>query len=190
LRSTFKWASLGGLEAPMADKRITSRLKVYMTRIGLRDWLVATASQKAALKAWDVHRNLFSTGEARETNDATHVTLAMKTPGLPVPAPGRALAPEEKAPAKSSNVVRLATARPAKEEKPVAAAKARMDTSKLEAAEQELRDFERSAARERAEIEKRKRAIETELEVFDAAAERRQIMLMKRIKRERDALGA
>ena len=173
----------------MADKRITSRLKVYMTRIGLRDWLVATESQKAALKAWDVHRNLFSTGEARLTNDATHVTLAMKTPGIPVPAPGRALAPEESAAAKPSNVVRLATAGPAKEAKPVAPAKAPVDTSKLEAAERELHEFERSAVRERAEIEKRKRLIESELEVFDAASERRRILLMKRIKKERDALG-
>lgn len=169
----------------MADKRITSRLKVYMTRIGVRDWLVAAESQKAALKAWDVHRNLFSTGEARVTNDATHVALAMKTPGLPVPAPGRVVVPEEKG--RGSNVVRLATARPAKPEPEKVPAKQR-DTSKLDAAEQELRVFERDAARERAEIEKRKRAIETELEAFDAAAERKRILLMKRIKREQDAL--
>jgi hypothetical protein len=165
----------------MADKRITSRLKVYMTRIGVRDWLVAADSQKAALKAWDVHRNLFSTGAARVTNDPAHVALALKTPGLPVPAPGRVVVPEEKA--RGSNVVRLATARPMKVEAPKA-----KDTSKLEAVEQELRAFERDAARERAEIERRKRALETELEVFDAAAERKRIVLIKRIKREQDAL--
>lgn len=165
----------------MADKRITSRTKVYMTRIGVRDWLVAADSQKAALKAWDIHRNLFSTGEARITSDATHVALAMKTPGLPVPAPGRVQAPEEKG--RASNVVRLATARPAKVEvtKP-------QDTSRLDAVEQELRMFERDTARARAEIEKRQRALETELEVFDAAAERKRILLAKRIKREQDAL--
>ena len=53
----------------MADKRITSRTKVYITRIGLKDWLVAASSQKAALAAWDVHRNLFAEGSARITND-------------------------------------------------------------------------------------------------------------------------
>ncbi len=169
----------------MADKRITSRMKVYMTRIGVRDWLVAAESQKAALKAWDIHRNLFSTGEARITNDAGHVALAMKTPGLPVPAPGRVSVPEESG--KASNVVRLATARPAKAE-PAAKAGKPKDRSKLDAAEQELRDFERDASRQRAEIEKRKRAIETELEAFDAAAERKRILLAKRIKREHDAL--
>ncbi len=165
----------------MADKRITSRTKVYMTRIGVRDWLVAADSQKAALKAWDVHRNLFSTGEARITSDATHVALAMKTPGLPVPAPGRVQALEEKG--RASNVVRLATARPTKVE-----ATKPQDTSKLDAVEQELRSFERDTARARAEIEKRQRALETELEVFDAAAERKRIVLAKRIKREQDAL--
>lgn len=167
----------------MADKRITSRTKVYMTRIGVRDWLVAADSQKAALKAWDVHRNLFSTGEARVTNDATHVALAMKTPGLPVAAPGRVLMPEEKA--RVSNVVRLTAVRPARVEPEKASAK---DRSKLEAAEQELRGFERDALRDRAEIEKRRRAIETELEAFDAAVERKRILLIKRIKREQDAL--
>jgi colicin import membrane protein len=167
----------------MADKRITSRLKVYMTRIGVRDWLVAADSQKAALKAWDVHRNLFSTGEARVTNDPSHVTLAMKTPGLPVPAPGRVLVPEEQA--KPSNVVRLASARPVR----ATPEKAKIrDTSKLDAAEEDLRAFERGAVRDRAEIEKRKRAIETELAAFDAAAERKRILLVKRIKREQDAL--
>jgi hypothetical protein len=169
----------------MADKRITSRLKVYMTRIGVRDWLVAADSQKAALKAWDVHRNLFSTGEARVTNDAAHVALAMKTPGLPVAAPGRVLVPEEKA--RGSNVIRLAAARPAKVE-PEKAPEKKKDASKLDAAEQDLRTFERDAARARAEIEKRKRAIDTELEAFDAAAERKRILLIKRIKREQDAL--
>jgi hypothetical protein len=166
-------------------------MKVYMTRIGVRDWLVAADSQKAALKAWDVHRNLFSTGEARITNDATHVALAMKTPGLPVAAPGRVLAPEEKGrlaeTVKASNVVRLSSVQPAKVELDKAPARLK-DRSKLDAAEHDLRAFERDAVRERAEIEKRKRAIETELAAFDAAAERKRIVLIKRIKREQDAL--
>lgn len=166
----------------MPDKRITSRTKVYITRIGVRDWLVAADSQKAALSAWDVNRNLFATGEARITNDAGHVALAMTTPGLPVAAPGRIQVPDEKG--KASNVVRLSTARPT----PVAPAKPKADTSKLEAVERELREHDRSSLRERAEIEKRKRAVESELEAFDAAAERKRTLLMKRIKREQEAL--
>jgi hypothetical protein len=181
----------------MADKRITSRTKVYLTRIGLKDWLVAVDSQKAALKAWDVHRNLFAEGAARLTNDPVHVELAMRTPGVPVAVPGRAseevseAAPARKAAkvAAPSNVVRF----PAKPRAEVRAAQPKParapDRTKLEAAERELREFERAAARERAEIEKRRRALETELEAFDAESERRRIRLMKRIKRERDALG-
>ena len=169
----------------MADKRITSRLKVYMTRIGVRDWLVAAESQKAALKAWDIHRNLFSTGEARVTNDPGHVALAMRTPGLPVAAPGRVVTPEEK-----SNVVRLASFCPTKAE-PVrekAQPPKPVDRSKLEAAERELATFERDAARRRAEIEKRKRALELDIDALDAEIERTRARLAKRIERERAAL--
>lgn len=193
----------------MADKRITSRLKVYMTRIGVRDWLVAAASQKEALRAWDVDRNLFASGDARVTNDPTHITVAMRNPGIPVAAPGRIVAPEEK-----SNVVPFTGKRVAREtkseghekpEKPEKGGKRakskkdnsaqlslpipkKVDRSKLEAAERELKEFEREAARDRAEIEKRKRAVELELEALDAEIERKRERFEKRVKREREAL--
>ena len=184
----------------MADKRITSRTKVYLTRIGLKDWIVAVDSQKAALKAWDVHRNLFAEGAARITNDPVHVELAMRTPGAPVAVPGRLSVPDETVPvrkatkpAAASNVVRF-PAKPRVEERvPPSTREPKIapqpDRSKLDAAERELRELERDAARTRAEIERRKRAIDTELEAFDAEAERRRIRLMKRVKREREALG-
>jgi hypothetical protein len=182
----------------MADKRITSRTKVYITRIGVRDWLVAVDSQKAALKAWDVHRNLFAEGAARVTDDPTHVKLAMKTPGVPVAAPGRQEtlpleggSKERKAkptpPPRPSNVVdfaahRRADAAPPKPAKPV------VDRSKLEAAERELRAFEHEAPKGRAQIEKRLRAVQSELEAYDAEMERRRERLAKRVERERSAL--
>lgn len=190
--------------------RITSKLKVYMTRIGVRDWLVAASSQKEALKAWDIDRNLFASGDARVTTDPTHVQVAMRNPGIPVAAPGRVVAPEEK-----SNVVQFTGKRvareakaeveqkPAKHEKPAKGAKKKhrvnadqlslpmpkkVDRSKLEAAEQELKAFERDTSRERAEIEKRKRSLELELEAFEAESERKRERLEKRVKREREAL--
>jgi colicin import membrane protein len=182
----------------MADKRITSRTKVYITRIGLRDWLVAADSQKAALKAWDVHRNLFAEGAARVTSDAAHVELAMRTPGLPVAAPGRISEPPElaapvkrkgkardKAGAKPSNVVAFPSHRRVERQPKL---KLEPDRSKLDAAERELREFEREAAKARAEIEKRKRAIETELEAFEAETGRRRERLTKRVERERAAI--
>jgi hypothetical protein len=188
----------------MADKRITSRTKVYITRIGVRDWLVAVDSQKAALKAWDVHRNLFAEGAARVTSEPAHVELAMRSPGVPVAAPGRVPAGEA-----ASNVVDLASRRkapqkearaptgqaapaakkvPAKAKAPIPAPKPKPDRAKLDAAERELRAFERDAARRRGEIERRKRAVETELAAFDAETERRRDRLAKRVERERRAI--
>jgi hypothetical protein len=183
----------------MADKRITSRTKVYITRIGVRDWLVAVDSQKAALKAWDVRRDLFSEGAARVTDDPTHVKLAMRTPGIPVAAPGQATLPLEggskerkkaKAapPEKPSNVVAFPAHRRAEVEPPKPPAKPVVDRSKLEAAERELREFEREAPKGRAAIEKRLRAVQSELDAFDAEIGRRRERLAKRVERERTAL--
>lgn len=168
----------------MADKRITSRTKVYITRIGLKDWVVAVDSQKAALKAWDVHRNLFETGEARVTSDPAHVELAMRTPGVPVAASGRPTLPET-----GSNVVKLPVARkPAgKSALIIDKPKPKVDRSKLDAAEEELRAFEREATRQRSELARRKLSIETEIEAFEAEASRRRERLVKRVARERAA---
>lgn len=170
----------------MADKRITSRTKVYITRIGLKDWLVAVDSQKAALKAWDVHRNLFATGEARLTNDPAHVESAMRAPGVPVAAAGRPAGPEG-----ASNVVKLPVSKRAPAAaKPAPAAerpKPKPDRSKLDAAEDELRVFERETARQRSELARRKLSLETEIEALEAETSRRRERLEKRIARERAA---
>lgn len=61
--------------------------KVYRTHIGFRDWVVAATSQKAALAAWNVSRDLFRTGEAEATNDAAAVKAAMSDIGKPVALP-------------------------------------------------------------------------------------------------------
>lgn len=168
----------------MADKRITSRTKVYITRIGLKDWLVAVDSQKAALKAWDVHRNLFATGEARLTNDPAHVELAMRTPGEPVAAAGRLALPEA-----ASNVVKLPVAKraPAATKPAPEAQRPKPDRAKLDAAEEELRTFEREAARQHSELARRKLSLETEIEAFEAETSRRRERLEKRVVRERAA---
>jgi hypothetical protein len=180
----------------MADRRITSRTKVYITRIGLRDWVVAVDSQKAALKAWDVHRNLFAEGAARVTNDPVHIELAMRMPGVPVAAPGRVVETEgapvrarrgkTKPESSPSNVVRFPGERRSAPAAPPP--KAQPDRSKLDAAERELRAYERDVVKERAAIEKQLRTVQTELEAFDAEAGRRRERLEKRIAREKAAL--
>ena len=67
--------------------RLPPRIKVFRTHIGLYDWVVATSSQKAALEAWDVSRNLFATGEAEITNDPKAVKLALDNLGKAVAMP-------------------------------------------------------------------------------------------------------
>src|SRR6185295_8202668 len=87
----------------MAKERITRRLKVYTTRIGIHEWAVAVPSQKAALQAWDVRENLFASGAAKVVDDAEVIEAAMKSPGVPVAVgKGKLQVPEAK-----SNVVHL-----------------------------------------------------------------------------------
>ena len=64
-------------------------IKVFLTHIGMHDWVVATSSQKAALEAWDVSRNLFASGEAAVTHDPRHIEAALSDIGKPVALPGR-----------------------------------------------------------------------------------------------------
>ncbi len=57
--------------------KLPPRIKVFRTQIGLSDYVVATSSQKAALEAWDVSRNLFANGEAEVTDDPKAIAAAM-----------------------------------------------------------------------------------------------------------------
>lgn len=61
--------------------------KVFRTRIGFRDWVVAATSQKAALAAWGVSRDLFRSGEAEQTTDPKAVKAAMADIGKAVALP-------------------------------------------------------------------------------------------------------
>jgi hypothetical protein len=63
--------------------------KVFRTRIGFQDWVVATTSKKAALAAWNVSRDLFRTGDAEQTNDPAAVRAAMANIGKPVAMPAK-----------------------------------------------------------------------------------------------------
>lgn len=191
----------------MAKPRITQRLKVYQTRIGIRDWIVAAPSQKAALAAWDVRENLFASGAAREINTADAVALAMKTPGVPVPAPHngkievpdspppkpprKGESPKAKAkPVKKGEHGKSATVISFEERKamraPVPEAKAKPDRSRLNEAEKELEQFDKETGKTRSDFEKRKRALESEIDDFETTAALERRRLFKRVERERD----
>lgn len=59
-------------------------LKVYRSRLGFFETVVAAPSQKAALKAWSVHQDLFAAGEAELTTDPDAVRAARAHPGEPL----------------------------------------------------------------------------------------------------------
>jgi hypothetical protein len=67
--------------------KLPPRIKVFRTRIGFHDWVVATSSQANALEAWDISRNLFATGEAEVSNDPADIDLALSNIGKPVAVP-------------------------------------------------------------------------------------------------------
>ncbi|PZO51410.1 MAG: hypothetical protein DCF16_11475 [Alphaproteobacteria bacterium] len=70
----------GGLRLPsMPGSR--SPLKVFVTQIGFHETIVAAHSQRAALEAWGIQRNLFSIGRAYDTRDAAICAVALAAPG-------------------------------------------------------------------------------------------------------------
>lgn len=171
--------------------RPTTRLKVYKTQIGFHDWLVAAPSQKAALKAWDVKKNLFATGSAAIVTDKHAVELAMKTPGEPV-----ALDPDHIA-SRLSRVVSLdehrrrktgrhsakaPTLKPPKPRKP--------DRSKLDRAEDALEDFRKRALRERAALLRARKALDLKAEDLETELEAERQRLEKAIEDAREAYEA
>jgi hypothetical protein len=195
--------------------RITRRLKVYTTRIGIRDWAIAAPNQKEALKAWDIRDNLFATGAARETNDPTAVELAMQSPGVPVALPGKIRPPDEAharretkrdprdkeekgEPAevvrlddhrrkKPPNVVDFETLRKEKQRERPKPPPPPPDRSRLDAAEEALEQFEKETKERRKELDKKKRALDLELEAFESETGRQRERLEKRLDKERDA---
>lgn len=58
------------------------RLKVYSAPMGFHEAIVAAPSQKAALQAWGVPRDLFADGGAAVTDDPDAVAAALKQPGV------------------------------------------------------------------------------------------------------------
>lgn len=70
-----------------AKAKLPKGIKVFRTQIGFQAWVVATSSQKAALEAWDISRNLFASGEASVTDDPKAIAAAMQYIGKPVGMP-------------------------------------------------------------------------------------------------------
>ena len=62
--------------------KATRKLKVFQTRIGFFDYVVAVPSQAAALRAWGLHQNVFAAGAASAVTDPEIIGLARDQPGV------------------------------------------------------------------------------------------------------------
>ena len=63
------------------------KMKVYVTSIGFHEVIVACASRKRALEAWESKRDLFARGKAYETNDREAREAALTWPETPMARP-------------------------------------------------------------------------------------------------------
>ncbi|UDL95101.1 hypothetical protein LGH83_02280 [Lichenihabitans sp. PAMC28606] len=59
-------------------------LKVYQAQFGFYDSVVAAANQKAALRAWGTHQNLFAEGQAHVATDEAAIAAALSQPDVPL----------------------------------------------------------------------------------------------------------
>jgi len=158
----------------MADRK----LKVFQTRLGFYDTVVAGPSQTAALRAWGINQDLFAQGAAFRTDDAEAVEAARAYPETPLRRPvgtddAFALHPSSlprlpDAPESRAIRQRLPKAKP--EPPPETPA----DRSTLDAAEAALRSLDDSRKREEAAFRQRKDELETAREAAQSAyADRR-----------------
>jgi hypothetical protein len=163
--------------AQKSDRQPAKRLKVFITKIGLHEWAVAVSSQKAALKAWDVRENLFASGAAKETHEAAAVEVALKHPGEAVKVPGA------KVVVPPANVVHLEgrRAKPTPQSAPLK----KRDRSKLDAAEEALVAYRKDAKKRLADMDRKRRLLNDEIEALESEVDRQTRALESRVERER-----
>ena len=144
------------------------KLKVFCYSDGFHSWTVAAPSRPKALEAWGVKRDLFKDGSAREIDVGPDRAAALAAPGELIE---RGLSVD------IGKVERTKTPRAkAKPEKPKSDAKAK---ARVEALEAELDMLDETQAKEAAELEAEREALE-----------RRARELAKRQRKARDDLKA
>jgi hypothetical protein len=149
------------------------KLKVFQAQFGFYDTVVAASSRAAALRAWGTRQDLFASGEAKETTDASAVSAATCHPETVLKRPVGSKAAFEidpdglpdvpKAPAKLKAVKAAQAAR-----KPVTKSPP-SDRSALDAAETELQGIDTARKAEEAHLRKRQAALEAEFAAAQTA---------------------
>lgn len=120
------------------------KLKVFSWSDGLHDYTVAATSRAKALEAWDVGRDLFKDGTAREIADGPRRDAALDAPETVITTPAGGLGAALKAlPAKARR--KPSKAETARTEK-LAALKAELEGVEDEAEASELAFAERRSA--------------------------------------------
>jgi glycerol-3-phosphate dehydrogenase len=120
------------------------KLKVFSWSDGLHDYTVATSSRAKALDAWDVGRDLFKDGTAKEISEGPARAAALDAPETVVTTPAGGLGAALKAlPARARR--KPSKAETARAEK-LAALKADMEAVEDEAEASELAFAERRSA--------------------------------------------
>ncbi|HWU15223.1 MAG TPA: hypothetical protein VN157_14575 [Caulobacter sp.] len=120
------------------------KLKVFCWSDGLHDYTVAASSRAKALEAWDVGRDLFKDGTAREIADGRTRDAALDAPQTVITTPADGLGAALKAlPAKARR--KPSEAEAARAEK-LATLKAQLEAVEDEAESSELAFAERRSA--------------------------------------------
>jgi len=120
------------------------KLKAFSWSDGLHDYTVATTSRARALEAWDVGRDLFKDGAAREVAEGPARDAALDAPGTVITTPAGGLGAALKAlPAKARR--KPSKAETVRAEK-LAALRTRLEAVEAEAEASELAFAERRSA--------------------------------------------
>jgi aryl-alcohol dehydrogenase-like predicted oxidoreductase len=137
-------------------------LKVFQAQVGFYDTVVAAPSQAAALRAWGIHQNLFSDGQASVCSDARAVKAALAHPETPLrravgsqdafclEPTGLPIVPDGPKKARSAPETKSEPAKPP------------ADRFKLDAAERALRKLDDDRNREEAKLRRRQDELDAE----------------------------
>ena len=141
------------------------KLKVFQAQFGFYDTVVAAPSQAAALRAWGIHQNLFTSGEAKQTSDAAAVKAALAHPEVPLKravGSGGAFEVEPSSLPLVPDTPKKAAKTPAKKAAPKAEASPPPDRSALEAAEVALHKLDEARKAEEVALRDKQDALDAE----------------------------
>jgi hypothetical protein len=171
------------------------RLKVYRTAIGFHDAYVAAPSQKAALAAWGVDKNLFARGAAEVVDDPALTKEPLAHPGKVIRKSRgslaeqlRALGPAKRSPAPAARAAEEPPPRvkPKRQKKrPPAPSRAN-----IEAAEAAMAAARATADEELAALRRREQRLAGERRALERKHDERERKLAAKLETAREAYQA